>query len=177
MTFTKQVLSGELFTKRKSLQSQETFTVIPKKESLEFFAMKNLGSLPKALQKNQYMLVLTERYSNLTRALPTSKSAASHIVDLFLDSCIVSFRIAAYLLTDQTMHVDTTFFVAHHWRIQQTNRIHITMVVRCSFQRRSQLPMLVSRFTTRRSYMIGFLPSKNIVLIQRPYKQSMCPDL
>lgn len=62
--------------------------------------MEILGALPITFQEIQYVLIIMDRYSKLTRAIPTSKTTVSRLANLFLDHWIVPFGVPTYLLTD-----------------------------------------------------------------------------
>lgn len=72
----------------------------PASGSLDFIAMDTLESLPKTNQGNQYVRVMTGRYSNLTRAIPMSKTPFTNMANIFLDHSIDPFGLFTYLLTD-----------------------------------------------------------------------------
>lgn len=67
---------------------------------LEFIAMIIFGLFPKTENGNQFVLIMPDRYSKLTRSKPTSKTSAMHIASIFFDIWIVPFEIPAHLLTD-----------------------------------------------------------------------------
>lgn len=61
--------------------------------------MDVFGRLPETSQCNECVLVSTDRYSKLTRALPTSTKNTTHIANLFLVQGIIPMAIAIYLPT------------------------------------------------------------------------------
>lgn len=48
------------------------FQLFPTKEASEIVAIDILGTIPKTLQENQYVLYITDHYFKLTRAKPSS---------------------------------------------------------------------------------------------------------
>lgn len=84
----------------------------PASRPLEFIAMDILEPLPETMQGNQYVVIITDRYSKLTRAIKTSKTAAAHMANIFLDHWIVSFDISSYLLTDNGTRFRSKFFAS-----------------------------------------------------------------
>lgn len=58
------------------------------------------GPLPEMLTCNQFVLVMTNRYTKSSRAVPTSKTTPSPIVSLFRDSWLIPHVIPKYVLTD-----------------------------------------------------------------------------
>lgn len=67
---------------------------------LDVVAMDILGPLLKTQQGNQYIVMITDKYSKLTRAIPNSKILSTHMSNIFLDHWIIPFGIPSYLLTD-----------------------------------------------------------------------------
>lgn len=61
--------------------------------------MDILDLLPKTLQRNQYVLAITNHYSKQSRAFPKSKTTASRVANLFYDDWIILFRITTHLLS------------------------------------------------------------------------------
>lgn len=51
------------------------------------------------LQRNQYVVIITDRYSNLTRTVPTRRITFSNVVYTFLDDWIIAYAIPKYILT------------------------------------------------------------------------------
>lgn len=84
--------------------------IFPAKGPLEFVEMDVFGPLPKTFQENWYVLVVTDHYSKLTIAIPTSESTTSNVANLFLHNSKVLFRIFPYLLTDNIPQFVSKFF-------------------------------------------------------------------
>lgn len=72
----------------------------PPKGPLNFVAMDIIVFLAKTPQEIQYVLVIMDRYIEVTRTIRTSKTTASNVSNLFLDHWIVPFEILTYFLTD-----------------------------------------------------------------------------
>lgn len=53
---------------------------------------------------------MKDRYSQLTRAAPTSKPSSTHMVDILIDSYIVLFGIPVFVLTDNGPHYVSKLF-------------------------------------------------------------------
>lgn len=77
---------------------------------LEIVAMEIIEPLPKTLHGNLYVLVITDCYSKLTTVIPTSKTAASHVANPFLNLWIVTFGVPTYLLADNGPQFACMFF-------------------------------------------------------------------
>lgn len=58
------------------------------------------GLLPKTHQANQYLCVMTDRYSKFTRAIPMSKLSCTHLANIFSDHWIIPLGIPSNFLTD-----------------------------------------------------------------------------
>lgn len=67
---------------------------------LEIVAIEKLGPMSKTSNKNQFGPVMMDRFSKLTRIVPTSKTTALHIKSLFMDHCVIQNGIPEYSLTD-----------------------------------------------------------------------------
>lgn len=70
--------------------------------SLEIFARHILGPLPKASARNQLVIIMTDRYFNLTRAVIVSKTKAWHAALTFVQNWIMHYGIPNFLLTKRT---------------------------------------------------------------------------
>lgn len=68
--------------------------------SVSFLVMEIFGQLLRAKIKNIFIIVTTEQFLMMTRAISTSKSKATHVANLFLDHRIASYTIPDHLLTD-----------------------------------------------------------------------------
>lgn len=69
--------------------------------------MDILGLLPKMLNGNQFVLVMTDHYS---RAVPTCKTTALHIASIFMDLWILPYEIPAPMLTNNGIQVVSKLF-------------------------------------------------------------------
>lgn len=76
----------------------------------EFVAMDILEALPKTTQGNHFFLVITQRYSKLTRSITTFKGTSAHRTNLFLDDWIYKFGISMDLLADNGQQFVSKFF-------------------------------------------------------------------
>lgn len=73
--------------------------LFPAFRRIDFNATDILGRLPKTIQGNQYISVMTDRNFKLARAIPTSSTLSTHKASIFYDHRIVSFDVSTYLLT------------------------------------------------------------------------------
>lgn len=84
--------------------------LLPATEPLDSVAKDILGPLPRIADGNQYNAVITNRFSKLTRAIPTSAISWTLLANVFFENWIISFRIPSYLLTINGPQFVTTFF-------------------------------------------------------------------
>lgn len=77
---------------------------------LIFVAMDILGPLPETTSGNQYVVVLTDCYSKLIQAIPTSKKASAHIANIFLDQLIILYGIPSFILMHNGSQLVSKFF-------------------------------------------------------------------
>lgn len=68
--------------------------------SLEFGAMDIVGPLPKTTQGIQHISVISDCYSKLARAVPTSRTTATHVANVSIDHFLISYSISKYELAD-----------------------------------------------------------------------------
>lgn len=78
--------------------------------TIELITMEKLGRLPRTTLGTQYVMVITDRYSKLTWAVPTLKTSAAHVASIFYDQWIVPNEISAVLLTDTSPKPLNKFF-------------------------------------------------------------------
>lgn len=86
MTYIKQ--SPNSFVARKmeaDLNTKDTLNSFLDAEPIDFVAMDILGPLSKTVQGNQCAVVITDKYSKLTWAIPTSKTSSNHMTNVFLE--------------------------------------------------------------------------------------------
>lgn len=70
----------------------------PSKRPLEVIVTNIHGTLPCTANGSQYMDVMTDRYSELMRALPTGKTSSAYAANVFFESWTVTYGIPAYVL-------------------------------------------------------------------------------
>lgn len=56
--------------------------------------------------------MITNRYSKLAWAIPTFKTTASPVADMFMDYLLITYIIETYLLTSNGIQFVSTFFAA-----------------------------------------------------------------
>lgn len=67
---------------------------------LEFVRMGILRSLSKTKQRNQLVVVVTDRRTKLTKAITTTKAITALVARIFLEHLVANFLILSKLLTD-----------------------------------------------------------------------------
>lgn len=82
----------------------------PASSLLELVPIDNLGALPCTVSGNQYVIVMTDRYSKLARAMPSDKTSSPNVANLFFDSWVVPYGIPAYIQTDYGMKFTCALF-------------------------------------------------------------------
>lgn len=93
-------------------RNKKLFQHLPAAELLDFVAADIHGPLPKLTQGKQHVVVITDSYSKLTRASPTSKTLLTTMKNVSLNHWIVCFCIPSYLLTDNGPKFIIKFFVS-----------------------------------------------------------------
>ncbi|MEM7496351.1 MAG: integrase, partial [Myxococcota bacterium] len=87
-------MQGTYYAHQKYLQ------LFPANGPLEFIAIDILGPLPRSKRGNKHVLVITDRYSKLTRTVAMNKITAPHVAEAFLDNWIMPYGIPNALLSD-----------------------------------------------------------------------------
>ena len=91
-------------------KKQHKTRLFPPTGPLQDVAMDLLGPLPKTRLGNQYVLVITDRFSKLTRAIPMAKTTAPFIAAVFLNNWIMPYGIPDTILTDNGSQFIAEFF-------------------------------------------------------------------
>lgn len=87
--------------RNRSLYSQkQSIQPFPASGLLKIIARRLLGPLPKTNQSSQYISVMKDCYSKLTKAIPIFEAPSTHMANIYLDHRIVQFSITTYHLTD-----------------------------------------------------------------------------
>jgi transposase InsO family protein len=86
--------------------------LFPADGPLEFVVMDVLGPLPKTERGNCFLLVISDRFSKLTRTVPLRSITALVIAKVFCDAWVFSYRSPRYLLTDNGTQFNAKFFLA-----------------------------------------------------------------
>lgn len=77
---------------------------------LEFIAMDSVCLLPETMRGSQYILIVTGSYSKQTQAVPTSRTTAPQVANMFMDQWLVPYSTLLYLLTDNGAQYVSRFF-------------------------------------------------------------------
>ena len=86
-------------------------SLFPPSSPMEFVAMDILGPLTTTDRGNRFLLVITDRYSKLTRAFPLSTTMADVVAHVFFDGWVASgYGIPSILLTDNGPQFCAKFF-------------------------------------------------------------------
>ena len=70
------------------VKNQKDLKLFPVADPLEFVAMDLLGPLSKIAHGIQHILVITDRFSKLTRSIPLRTTTASVVANAFLDNSV-----------------------------------------------------------------------------------------
>lgn len=80
-------------------RNQIKLRLFPPMGTLEFIAVDILGALPKMHSGHQYVLVFSDCYMILKRAIPMTKGASTYAASVFVEQWIIPYG-ARTLLTD-----------------------------------------------------------------------------
>ncbi|CAN8070204.1 unnamed protein product [Agarophyton chilense] len=86
--------------------------MFPAAGPLEFVAIDLLGPLRKTKNGYQHILVITDRFSKLTRAIPLKKTMSTTLAIAFLNNWVYPYGTPLYLLTDNSSNLASKFLEA-----------------------------------------------------------------
>ena len=87
-----------------------TLKLFPAKAPLEFIAIDLLGELIKTPRGNRYLLVMTDRYSKLTRVVPLRNIKSDTVAKAFVNHWVLAYGPPTYVLTDNGGQFAGKFF-------------------------------------------------------------------
>jgi transposase InsO family protein len=99
--------------KRSLRNSRKTTRLLlfPPSAPMEFVAMDILGPLTTTTRGNRFLLVITDRFTKLTRAYPLANTTAEVVAKMFFDGWVASgYGIPQVLLTDNGSQFVAKFF-------------------------------------------------------------------
>ncbi|CDF40057.1 unnamed protein product [Chondrus crispus] len=94
---------------RKHNSELKTF---PPSGPLEYIAIDILGELPRTPRGNRYLLVMTDRYSKLTRTVPLKRITAETVAQAFISHWVFVYGAPVKLLSDNGGQFTSRFFLA-----------------------------------------------------------------
>jgi transposase InsO family protein len=80
-------------------------------EPLEFVAIDILGPLPKTVHGNRFLLVISDRFSKLTRTIPMRKTTALAVAKALCTHWVFAYGPPKFLLTDNGTQFTAKFFI------------------------------------------------------------------
>ena len=93
--------------KRRKTKCLKTF---PPTKPLTDLCMDLLGPLPRTAAGNEHLLVIVDRFSKMTRAIPLQRIDAETIAAAFLDNWVAAYGPSATMVSDDGPQVRSTFF-------------------------------------------------------------------
>ncbi len=85
--------------------------LFPAAAPLEFVCMDLLGPLPRTARHNRFLLVLTDRFSKLTRTVPLTNTSTPTVAKAFCEHWVFAYGAPVYLLTDNGSQFASKFFL------------------------------------------------------------------
>ena len=79
---------------------QAPLKLFPASSPLEYVAIDILGPLPKAKSGDRFILVITDRFSKFTRAVPMKTISALNVCKIFLDHWVFAYGAPTHVLSD-----------------------------------------------------------------------------
>lgn len=84
--------------------------LFPANGPLEFVSMDIMGPLSKMASENQYLLVITDHYSNITGKVPAATTTSTQLAEMFMEHLIMPYDIPTFLLTYKGPQFSSKFF-------------------------------------------------------------------
>lgn len=113
---------ARMYTQQRIQKTNSTFKSLPSQPPTGVVAMDILCALPSTKNGNQFVVIMTNWYSNLTQAVPTSKTGLIQAT-IFYNNWIVPYWIPAYILRDDCIQFMSNFFETEYnffnWIISQ----------------------------------------------------------
>lgn len=88
--------------------------LFPASGPLGFVAVDILEPSPKNSEEKQYVLVITDRYSKPTRAVPTAYLTTTSVACILLHDWIILYRMPMYFSTDNNTQFTSKFFATFY---------------------------------------------------------------
>jgi transposase InsO family protein len=85
--------------------------LFPAHEPLEFVAIDIFGPLPKTAHGNRFLLVISDRFSKLTRTIPVRTTTALAVAKAFCTHWVFSYGPPRYLLSDNGTQFTAKIFL------------------------------------------------------------------
>jgi transposase InsO family protein len=95
---------------RRGPQRSTKLNIFPPEGPLEFVAMDVLGPLPLSKKGNRFCLVICDRFTKLSIAVPVPDQTASTCAQAFVDRWICYYGVPLVLLTDNGSNFASKFF-------------------------------------------------------------------
>ena len=93
-------------------KSQRPLRLFAPKAPLDFVAMDLLGPFKKTDHGSTYVLVITDRFSKLVRAIPMKSTTAPQVADAFIEHWVIPYGMPRHMLTDNGPQFIAKFFEA-----------------------------------------------------------------
>lgn len=81
---------------------------------LKFIAIDVLGVLPQTKFGNQFVIILTARYSKLTRRIPTTDMSSAPVAHKFLSNCIIPYGMPNIIISDNGQYFVSELLIYIH---------------------------------------------------------------
>jgi len=147
-------------------QSKAFMRLLPATEPFAALATDLLGSLPKTPEGYEYILVICDRFTKVTRAVPLRDITALDVLSSFLDTWVASYGIPDSILSDngpqfaavlwqgelKTLDIDTNYATPYHPQTNgQVERFNKTLVKKTRHNVSDHIWHFPQKWTHRRS--------------------------
>lgn len=80
---------------------------------LEYIAIDIFGSFPRTTPGSQFVIIITDRHSELTSAIPTPIISSTYVAHIFFNNRVISYGIPDIILLDNGQQFVKKFFIFH----------------------------------------------------------------
>lgn len=98
---------------RRTKKEKKKLRLFPPVSPEDFVAIHIVGPLPKTEGGSKFIVIITGRYSKLTKDIPTAKATSTRIANIFMEHWLATLGVPLTKLTGNGPQFTFNFIVAH----------------------------------------------------------------